>query len=342
VGTLLPSSRYPTSSVVKVFWRRVIERLKADPDVGAVAAVNVLPMSGFGNTTSFDVVGRAPFEPGEKPDAASRFITTDYFRTMGIPVVAGRSFAETDDSTSAWVVIISESIARKFFPQGEAVGKQLRFYGRPWNIVGIVGDIRELGPAQAPPLMLYTSMNQQSNESGFVVMKSRLAPGLAAERIRQAVLAVDNQQALINVRTMESYSESSLGQQRFMLALMVAFAVVALVLAVIGLYGVIAYMVAQRTREIGIRVALGASSGSVMRLVLGQGLGLAGVGVVVGLLGALALSRVLTGLLYGVSAQDPLVYAGVSLLLLLVAAAASALPARRAAAVDPLTALRME
>ena len=342
VGTLLPSSRYPTPSVVKVFWRRVIERLKADPDVGAVAAVNVLPMSGFGNTTSFDVVGRAPFEPGEKPDAASRFITTDYFRTMGIPVVAGRSFAETDDSTSAWVVIISRSIARKFFPQGEAVGKQLRFYGRPWDIVGVVGDIRELGPAQAPPLMIYTSMNQQSNESGFVVVKSRLAPGVAAERIRQSVLAVDNQQALINVRTMSSYFETSLGQQRFMLALMVAFAMVALVLAVIGLYGVIAYMVAQRTREIGIRVALGATGASIVRLVLGQGLMLAGIGVVVGLLGALALSRALTGLLYGVSPQDPIVYAGVSLLLLLVAAAASALPARRAAAVDPVTALRME
>jgi ABC-type antimicrobial peptide transport system permease subunit len=165
---------------------------------------------------------------------------------------------------------------------------------------------------------------------------------VAAERIRQAVLAVDNQQPLINVRTMGSYFESSIGQQRFMLALMGVFALVALALAVIGLYGVIAYMVAQRTREIGIRVALGATGASIVRLVLGQGLMLAGIGVAVGLLGALALSRALTGLLYGVSAQDPMVYAGVSLLLLLVAAAASAVPAGRAAAVDPVTALRQE
>jgi len=205
-----------------------------------------------------------------------------------------------------------------------------------------VGDILELGPTQLPPLMLYSPMTQMPNESGFVAVKSRLAPGVAAERIRQAVLAVDNQQALINVRTMSSYFESSISQQRFMLALMGVFAIVALALAVIGLYGVIAYMVAQRTREIGIRVALGATGASIVRLVLGQGLLLAGIGVVVGLIGALALSRALTGLLYGVSAQDPMVYAGVSLLLLLVAAAASALPARRAAAVDPVTALRME
>ena len=239
-------------------------------------------------------------------------------------------------------MIISRSLAGKFFPEGEAIGKQLSFYGRPRDIVGVVGDIRELGPAREPPLMLYSPMEQQPNESGFVAMTSRLAPGVAAERIRQAVLAVDNQQALINVRTMESYFESSISQQRFMLALMGVFAIVALVLAVIGLYGVIAYMVAQRTREIGIRVALGATGASIVRLVLGQGLMLAGIGVVVGLLGALALSRALTGLLYGVSAQDPMVYAGVSLLLLVVAAAASAVPALRAAAVDPVTALRME
>jgi predicted permease len=342
VGTLLPPTRYPTPSAVESFWRRVVEHLQADPEVSAAAAVNVLPMSGFGETTSFDVVGRAPFEPGEKPDAASRFITPNYFRTMGIRVIAGRPFSETDDSAAVPVVIISQAIARKFFADGEAVGKQLRFYGSPRDIVGVVGDIRELGPAREPPLMLYSPMKQQPNASGFVAMKSRLAPGVAAERIRQAVLAVDNQQALLNVRTMASYFESSLGQQRFMLALMGVFAIVALALAVIGLYGVIAYMVAQRTREIGIRVALGATGASIVRLVLGQGLLLAGIGVVVGLIGALALSRALTGLLYGVSAQDPLVYAGVSLLLLLVAAAASAVPALRAAAVDPVTALRLE
>jgi putative ABC transport system permease protein len=342
VGTMLPPGRYPSPSAVVSFWQRVIERLKDDPEVSAVAAVNVLPMSGFGNSGSFAILGRAPFEPGEAPDAAVRYITPDYFLVLGIRVIAGRAFVETDDSASTPVVIISESIARKFFPAGDALGKQLRYYGASRDIVGVVGDILELGPTQLPPLMLYSPMTQMPNESGFVAVKSRLAPGVAAERIRQAVLAVDNQQALINVRTMSSYFESSISQQRFMLALMGVFAIVALALAVIGLYGVIAYMVAQRTREIGIRVALGATGASIVRLVLGQGLLLAGIGVVVGLIGALALSRALTGLLYGVSAQDPMVYAGVSLLLLLVAAAASALPARRAAAVDPVTALRME
>jgi putative ABC transport system permease protein len=341
VGTLLPSSRYPTPQTWPPFFHRVLARLQSDPAIDAVAAVNVLPLSGFGESSSLQIEGRAPFPEGETPETNMRYASAGYFEIMGIPVIAGRTFTASDDSAGAPVVLVSQSLARQFFG-GNALGEALRVYGVPRRIVGVVADVRENGPTRDAPLTVYAPFPQIGSPVGFFVARSRLDQGTTAARIREAVLAVDNQQPVVNIRSMQSYVDSVLGQRRFTAALMAVFAIVALTLAIVGLYGVIAYMVSQRTREIGIRMALGATTTGVTGLVMRQGIGLALTGVVIGLVLAAALSRMLGQLLYGVSSLDPLVYSGVALLLVVVAATASFLPARRAAAVDPVTALKTE
>jgi ABC-type antimicrobial peptide transport system permease subunit len=262
---------------------------------------------------------------------------------MGIRVLEGRPFAASDDTTTAQVAIVSQAVARTFL-SGRAVGEAIRFGGNagPRQIVGVVNDVRDNGPARDAPLTVYLPLAQSGSPVGFFTVKSRLSPTEAGARMREAVLSVDNQQPLINVRPMSSYVNSVLSQRRFTAALMAVFAAIALGLAVVGLYGVIAYMVSQRTREIGIRMALGATSGSVAGGVVGQGVRLALAGVGVGLVLAAGLSRLLNQLLFGVSGLDPVVYGGVALLLITVAASASFLPARRAAAVDPVSALKSE
>jgi predicted permease len=339
VATILPFSRYDSPAKWDRFYRMVIDRLEADPSVTGAAAINVLPLSGFGESASFGIEGRPPFAEGEAPSSASRFVTPKYRELMGIPMVAGRWLTAADDSAST--VVVSERVARDFFPQG-AVGGQIHMYDKALTIVGVVGDVREFGPTQESPYQTFLPMARHSTPYGFFVMKSGLDPVGAGRALRQAVLSVDPEQPVVNVRTLESYVTSSLGPSRFTAVMMASFGIIALTLAVVGLYGVIAYLVSQRTREIGIRVALGASTGGVLRLVLGQGMRLAGLGVVIGLLLSLALSRSLSSLLVGVSIFDPVIYGGVALALLLVAAIATILPARRAARVDPVTALRSE
>jgi putative ABC transport system permease protein len=341
VGTLLPISRYPGTDSWHPFFQKTLDRLTADPAITAAAMVNVLPLSGFGESSSLQIEGREPFPDGEAPEVMVRYVTPGYFDVMQIPLVAGRSLIEADDSTGGRVVLVSRELARQFFG-GNAVGQAIRLYGERREIVGVVGDIRDLGPAREPPTMLYLPSAQVASPVGFFVVRGRRDPGSLGNRVREAVLSVDDQQPLVNVRPMSSYVDSVLGQRRFTAALMAVFALVALGLAVIGLYGVIAYMVSQRTREIGIRLAVGATTTGVAALVLRQGLRLALIGAVVGLILAGLLSRLLGQLLHGVSPLDPVVYGGVTLTLLVVAAAASFFPARRAAAVDPVRALKTE
>lgn len=341
VGTLLPLSRYPRPESWQPFFQKTLDRLAADPAITAAGLVNVLPLSGFGESASLQIEGREPFPDGEEPEVMVRFITPGYLAVMGIPRVAGRGFTSSDDSTGGRVVLVSQSLARQFFG-GNAAGQALRLHGERREIVGVVGDVRDLGPAREPPITVYLPLAQAASPVGFFVVRGRLDPGSLGNRIREAVLSVDDQQPLVNVRPLSSYVDSVLGQRRFTAALMAVFALVALGLAVIGLYGVIAYMVSQRTREIGIRLAVGATTTGVAALVLRQGLRLALIGAVVGLILAGLLSRLLGQLLHGVSPLDPVVYGGVTLTLLVVAAAASFFPARRAAAVDPVRALKTE
>jgi predicted permease len=339
VATILPVSRYDAPAKWDRFRRAVLARIEANPAVAGAASINVLPLSGFGETGSFGIQGRPPFPAGQEPSSASRFVTQQYREVMGMPLLAGRWLTAADDS--ATVMVISQGIAHDFFPEG-AVGQRLLMYGRAWTIVGVVGDLREFGPAQSIPYQTYIPAGRNPSPYGFFVAKTSLDPVGAGKMLRDAVLAVDPEQPVVNVRTLESYVQSTLGPRRFTAILMGVFALVALTLASVGLYGVIAYLVSQRTREIGIRVALGASTSGVLRLVLGQGMRLAGLGVLLGLAASLGLSRALSGLLVGVSAVDPVIYGVVALMLLLVAALATVLPARRAARVDPVSALRSE
>lgn len=340
VGILLPVQRYDTPEKWGRFYRSVLNQLESDPAVMSAAAINVLPLSGFGESASFGIEGRPPFAQGEAPSSASRFATVDYREVMGIPLIAGR-WLEPQDDSGARAIVVSRSIARDFFPDG-AVGQQLRMYGEVWQVVGVVGDVREFGPATAVPYQTYIPMFRSPTPYGFFLARTRLDEPAAGRLIRNAVLAADPEQPVINVRTLRGYVASSLGPRRFTAVMMGVFAVVSLALASVGLYGVIAYLVSQRTREIGIRVALGASSTGVQRLVLGQGMKLAGLGVLIGLLLTLALSRSLASLLVGVSVFDPLVYTAVAVTLLVVAAMATIIPARRAARVDPVNALKSE
>jgi predicted permease len=339
-GTMLPLSRYPAPQWGP-FFTRVVERLEADPAIEMAATINVLPLTGFGESTSLQIAGRDPFPEGEAPEVNVRIVSPRYFEIMGIRVLEGRSFTASDDSASQPVVLVSRNVARRFL-DGHAVGETILAGGAARDIVGVVDDVHDNGPARDAPFAMYVPLGQSASPVGFFVARSRLPARDAADRIRQAVLSVDNQQPLINVRSMQSYVDSVLGQRRFTAALMAVFAAIALGLAVIGLYGVIAYMVSQRTREIGIRMALGATSSGVAGQVVGQGVGLALAGVAVGLVLSAGLSRLLGQLLFGVSRLDPVVYGGVALLLVAVAASASFLPARRAAAVDPMAALKSD
>jgi putative ABC transport system permease protein len=340
VAIMLPMNRYDSPEKWGRFYRSVLNQLEADPAVMSAAAINVLPLSGFGESASFGIEGRAPFAEGEVPSSASRFATVDYLEVTGIPLIAGR-WLEPQDDSGARVLVVSQSIARDFFPDG-AVGQQLRMYDNVWQIVGVVGDVREFGAAAAVPYQTYIPMFRSPTPYGFFVARTRLDEPAAGRRLQNAVLAADPEQPVVNVRSLGNYVSSSLGSRRFTAVMMGVFALVSLALASVGLYGVIAYLVSQRTREIGIRVALGASTSGVLRLVLGQGMRLAAIGVVIGVLLALAMSRSLASLLVGVSVFDPVIYAGVALALLAVAAAATIIPARRAARVDPVTALKSE
>ena len=341
VGLILPLSQYQPADWAP-FFARVIDRLEGDPAIDMAGSTNVLPLTGFGESGSFQIEGRDPFPEGEAPEVNLRYVSPRYLQIMGIRVLEGRPFAASDDTTSGNVVIVSQAVARTYL-SGRAVGEAIRFGGgAPRQIVGVVNDVHDNGPARDAPLTVYLPLAQSGSPVGFFTVKSRLPAADAAERIKEAVLSVDNRQPLINVRPMSSYVDSVLSQRRFTAALMAVFAAIALGLAVVGLYGVIAYMVSQRTREIGIRMALGATSGSVAGGVVGQGVRLALAGVGVGLILAAGLSRLLGQLLFGVSGLDPVVYGGVALLLVAVAASASFLPARRAAAVDPVSALKSD
>jgi putative ABC transport system permease protein len=332
------------------FYREVVERMRALPGVSSASAVFSLPLTGDNVRSSIEIEGQ-PTPIGSRPSADFNVVEPDYFRAIGVPMLAGRDFTDHDDSQSVPVVIVNRRLAQLFFPNQNPIGKHVRpgigngyTPGQPpmREIVGVIGDVKqsELGAEAAPEV--YAPLAQSPFEPMIVVTRTTVDPRTIVGPARREVASLDKQLPLYNALTLDQYFADAVSEPRFSTILLAGFAALALLLACLGVYGVISYVVAQRTHEIGIRLALGAESAGVLRWVLARGLLLAGTGVALGLAVSLGLSHLLSSLLYGVRATDPVTFAGASLSLLVVAVLASYIPARRAARVDPMVALRYE
>jgi putative ABC transport system permease protein len=345
----LPESAYPKPENIVSFFDQLMPRLRAIPGVDSVTTTWPLPLSGSNNVSSFDIEEH-PMPEGQQPDSPMRIVGSDYFKTMGIPVQQGRGFAETDQFKSMPVVIVNEQFVKKFFPGQNAVGKHIK---PSWGvgdekplmrtIVGVVGNVkhRTLNMEYTPEVYLPTT--QIPMDSVSIVARTNLTnPAAITTAVRSELAAVDRNIPLFDVRVFEDYLARALARPRFNAMLLSIFAGTALVLTAIGIYGVLAYSVSQRTNEIGIRMALGAAQSSIFRLVVGQAMTLVAVSIVLGLMGAFGATRLIGSLLYGVGAWDPATFVVIVFLISIVAFLAAWLPARRAAQVDPVVALRAE
>ncbi|MGH9843194.1 MAG: ADOP family duplicated permease, partial [Blastocatellia bacterium] len=345
---VLPYLRYKDQAKRKQFEQQVLERLAATPGIEHVGAINHLPVTDFSLMVWLRAQGRPP-EEGQKLGATPLgLISPDYFRTLGIGLRAGRYFDERDTAEAPRVLILSEMLARQLFPNEDPLGKRIHVPGPPGPnkelpvVVGVVGDVRHQGLEQAVRAQVFAPFTQFASTRMVLAVRTAGEPQSMAAALRAAVLATDPEAPVYEVMTMEERLRDSVAARRFILLLVGLFALLALALAAVGVYGVLAYAVTQRTHEVGIRMALGAEGRDVARLFLKQGMALVVCGVMIGLLGAFGLTRVMAGLLFGVKATDPLTFTGVAFLLTLVALAACWLPARRATRVDPLVALRHE
>jgi predicted permease len=340
----LPSSSYPDAETQRLFMARLLPQLAAAPGVAQAAASMALPPSI--TTMAPYIAGDQPMVPiGERPVGQWSAIAGDYFSTMGIPMVSGRTFAAGDTERAPLVVVISQGLARRVWPNESPLGKKLlvgRFPGFA-EVVGVAGDVKNNGLAREPMFEMYTPYAQRPWPAmQFVLRAAGGDPMGLTSSIRAAVRAVDRDLPITRVETMDATLSDSIATERLTAGLLIAFALIALVMAAAGLYGVIAYTVARRTQEIGVRVALGADAASVVTLIAAEGLRLTGIGMLAGTLAAIAVSRAMRSLLFDVSPADPAIYAVVLALFALTAGAALIVPARRALRVDPLTALRQE
>jgi putative ABC transport system permease protein len=305
----------------------------------------MLPLSGQDAGGGFEIEGRPHTAPGEATRTSFSSITPRYFRTMGIPLIRGRDFTEQDTATNPGVVIINETFARSRFPGEDPIGRRLRrgAPGSPWlTVVGIVGDVKHTSLTAEPRTEMYLAALQTPFPFMNIVVRTASDPSSLMAAIRQEVWAVDRDQPVASVETMRQLVANAVAGARFNTLLLGVFAIVAMILSAVGIYGIMAYSVIQRTHEIGIRMALGAGQRDILRMVVGQGMALAFIGVVLGLFASFALTRVMSSLLYGVTATDPVTFVGVSLALAAVAFVACYIPARRATKVDPMVALRYE
>jgi putative ABC transport system permease protein len=344
----LPSSRYEDRTRAVAFYNAVFDRLRALPGVDRVAATSAPPFSGIDGRLNLEIEHRT-VESTLPVRAHARIVSPDYFATMGEPLVRGRVFTDRDTADARQVVVINEAAVRRFWPGADPIGDRISL-GDPvrWmEIVGIVGDVKHEGlDAEANPEAFmpfqqgFSALGDGLVRAMTLIVRASADAGAMAPIIRTAVAGVDDQQPVGLIRPMDAMIAQSVAPQRLNLLLLSAFALVAVVLTASGLYGVMAYLVTQRTREIGVRMALGATRTSVLALMLRQAGAMTLTGIAVGLAGAYALARTLASLLFGVSASDPTVYLAVSVLLAAVACAAIVVPSRRATRVDPLSALR--
>ncbi|HTF37921.1 MAG TPA: ABC transporter permease, partial [Blastocatellia bacterium] len=337
----LPGARYSTGRKASSFYRELIGRLAALPGVQGAAATSDLPWTGYDENTSFGIEGRQ-YSDDEYPSAQYHFATPDYFRTVGIPLLEGRFFSEADDADAPRVIVINKSMADRYWPDADAVGKRVRLWGETRMIAGIVGDLKASpGELRAKPGFFFP-VNQQAQRDLVLVVRTERDPISLLASVRSEIAALDKELPLSDVRTLEQIASAAVARTRFTMLLLSVFAGVALLLAAVGIYGVVSYSVTQRTHEIGIRVALGAQRRDVIGLIARQGMTLVVAGMGAGLAAALVLTRVMSSLLFGVSAADPITFAGIAVLLMGVALGACFVPARRAMKMDPMVALRHE
>jgi putative ABC transport system permease protein len=344
----LPDSRYPDAPSMARFYDALLTRTRAIPGVRSAAAIFGLPLTGFGFNSTFKVEGEPEPTPENEPSSQVRIVSRDYFRTLGIPLKSGRAFEPSDVRGAPGVLLASAAAAKKFWPAGGAVGHRVVFGARSGpdriqgEIVGIVGDVRDAGLARDPVPFFYAALEQVPVDSVSVIVETSVPPRQIARPAQAAVAALDRDIPAAGMQTMGDVLDKAVARQRFATLLLAFFAGAALLLAAIGTYGVLSYTVGLRRRELGVRAALGAAPRTVLMLILRQGMTLAAFGTFFGLVSALAGTRVLSGLLFGVGPRDVLVLGGSALLLGTVAALASGLPAWRAARISPVEALRAE
>jgi len=344
----LPNAKYPNDTVRQQFFQAMIERVSHVPGVVSVGGTTNMPFGGNWSTGSFDIEGYQPAANQPGPWGDIRVVTPEFFRTMRIPLRQGRTFGTEDQLGAQRVAMIDDEFVRKYYRGQNPIGKRITFDARAkepkWiTIVGVVGHAMHEGLDAKPRIQLYLAY-AQTRDIPFMSVAVRTTgdPLLMARPVRDAIHAVDKDMPMSNVKSMDDLLESSLGQRRLSMVLLGAFSTIALLLASIGIYGVLAYSMTQRSRELGIRMALGAARGRVLRLVIGQGMTLVTVGIVIGLIGAYALTRLLASQLYAITPTDPGTFFGVSLLLASIALLATLIPALRATRVDPVVALREE
>jgi putative ABC transport system permease protein len=346
MSVVLTWTRYPEPHQRLAFFDRAIEQIRAVPGVVSVGATTKIPLTGGGSTQPFTVEGRPAGAIAEQPMAQTRYVSPDYFQAIGIPLRQGRVFTDQDRDKSVPVVIISEAMARRFWPGENPVGKRLTpsFHSEAGarEIVGVVGDVKTSGLDVDASAMMYLPYKQAPLPFLSFVVRTSSNPESLIQPVSRAIYSIDKDQALTDVQTMDQVLTKSVSDRRFNMMLLLTFAGVALLLAAVGVYGVMNYTVTLRRRELGIRMALGAARMDVLRLVLGQGLTLTLIGVGIGLISAYALTRLMATLLYGVTATDYLTFASVSAVLIAVGLVASYVPARRATKVNPTIALRTE
>ena len=344
---VLPRVRYAESNNQLAFFDQLLQSTRAMPDVESVALTSDAPLSGGGNYLSFEVAGRPPASASTVQDAEVLVTGPEYFRTLRIPLRSGRIFSAQDDARATRVVVINSAMARRYWPGGEPIGARVTL-GDPadsssWRtVVGVVGDVRQNALNDDPYPQLFLPLAQTPQRAMLLLARTTGNPSALSGPIRHAVTALDPDLPVSDIRTLDERLDQSIAQPRVSMMLLAIFALMALVLAAVGIYGVLSYTVTQRTRELGIRMALGAESNSVMRLVVGQAMVPALIGVGLGLAGAWGATRLMSSLLFGVSATDPVTFIVVALFLLAVALLSSWVPARRATRVDPLIALRAE
>jgi putative ABC transport system permease protein len=343
----LPPQQYKERSQIVTLYQKVLQQLRSVPSTEAVGLVETVPMGGATESTMLRIPGRAIANPKESPFANYTIVSPGYFAAAGTPILRGRDFLESDVESSTPVASINSAMAKKFWPNEDPLGKQV---GTPTvretaTIIGIVPNTKHLSMREAADPEMYVPYTQKVYPSMLtmdIVLRTTINPTSVVEDARQAVRSIDPDLPIARVVTLTTLVDSSMAQQKFSVYLVAIFGTLALILASIGMYGVISYSVAQRTREIGIRMALGAQPQSILTMVLKQGARLAGLGIAIGLVVAFGVGRLIANFLYGIRPADPLTFFAVTLLLMMVAFLACYLPARRASCVDPIDALRYE